>query len=120
MGDWLRTEGKAGFPAAFIADISVTVIDEGQSAQGLGDEDGAVFHRSSCRGLAVRRSPLRERGWLIEGPGTADDVFGTIVTGSVVGTPSTNFDWVHVHTIRTERTASTPRALREWQTLSLC
>lgn len=91
----------------------MTVIDEGQFAQGLGDEDGAVFTVAVVEGVGSGDDTVEESvDGLIEGPGTADDVFGTIVTGISDGFTINN-DFAHVHTIRTDEDSVNTESLGE-------
>lgn len=91
----------------------MTVIDEGQFAQGLRDVDGAVFTVAVVEGVGSGDDTVEESvDGLIEGPGTADDVFGTIVTGISDGF-TINDDWAHVHTIRTDEDSVNTESLGE-------
>lgn len=73
-------EARAGLIiAAFIADITAVVVDEGQFAQGLGEVDGAVFTVAVVEGVgSVDDTVVEGVDGLVEGPGTADGVSSSI------------------------------------------
>lgn len=73
-------EARAGLTtAAFEADVSLGVGDEGQFAQGLGEVDGTVFTIAVVDGVGSLDFTVQEIvDGLVEGPSTADSVVGTI------------------------------------------
>ena len=75
---FLVAQGEAGAGlvlAAFIANITAVVVDEGQFAQGLNEEDGTIFTVAVVEGIGSHDFTVDEGvDGLIEGPGTADDV----------------------------------------------
>lgn len=65
--------------AAFEANISFSVGDEGQFTQGLVEEDGTVFTITVVDRVGSIDDTVEESvNGLVEGPSTADDVVSTI------------------------------------------
>lgn len=80
--------------AAFEADITLIVVDEGQFAQRLGDVDGAVFTVAVVEGVGSFNDTVVEIvDGLVEGPGTADNIVST-VGGSITDNGATSIQTV--------------------------
>lgn len=75
-----ESEAGTGFTtAAFEADISFSVGNEGQFAQGLAEVDGTVFTIAVVEGVgSIDDSIVESIDGLVEGPSTADDVVSSI------------------------------------------
>ena len=75
-----ESDARTGFTtAAFEADITVSVGDEGQFTQGLGDIDGTIFTITVVDGVgSIDYSVEESVDGLVEGPSTADDVVSSI------------------------------------------
>jgi len=71
-----ESEARTGFTtAAFEADISISVGDEGQFTQGLGEVDGTIFTITVVEGVGSVDNTVEESiDGLVEGPSTADNV----------------------------------------------
>ena len=90
--------------AAFKADVSVVVGDEGQFTQRLVEQDGAVFTVAVVQAVGSEDSSVPESiDGLVQSPGTADSVVSTIGSGifrtvlkiAGIGTVGTDQDSVH-------------------------
>ena len=95
--------------AAFEADISVVVGDEGQFTQRLVEQDGAVFTVAVVQAVGSIDSSVPESiDGLVQGPSTADSVVSTIgsrVLSSVgkqasIGTVGSNQNSVNTESLR--------------------
>lgn len=65
--------------AAFEADITVCVGNEGQFTQGFGEVDGTVFTIAVVKGVGSVNNTIEESiDGLVGGPSTADDVVSSI------------------------------------------
>ncbi len=91
--------------AAFEADVSVVVGDEGQFTQRLVEQDGTVFTVAVVQAVSSIDSSVPESiDRLIQGPGTADSVVSTIrsrISGAAcVGTVGSDQDSVNTESLR--------------------
>jgi hypothetical protein len=81
-GKFILTEGNTRtglITAAFEANISLGVGDEGQFTQRFFEENGAIFTVAVEEGVgSIDDTVVESIDWLIEGPSTADDVEGSI------------------------------------------
>lgn len=113
-----ESEARTGLIlATFIADITVTVINEGQFTQGLGNVNGAVFTVAVVKGVGSGDFTVEESvDGLVEGPSTADNVFSTILT--VIDCRFViNDNRTHVQTIGTDKDGVNTEGLGKGQDL---
>jgi hypothetical protein len=91
-------EARAGLStAAFEANVALVVGDEGQFAQGLGEEDGTVFTIAVVEGVGSLNLTAQEIvDGLVEGPSTADSVESTIRS------KITSLRWTGIETVTSD------------------
>lgn len=97
-----ESETRAGLIlAAFITDITTLVVDESQFTQWLSEVDGTIFTVAIVEGVGSEDHTVEEGiDGLIEGPGTTDDIGGSI--GEFISNIGVNLERTHVSTIRSD------------------